>query len=148
MLWAADHPCASAEWDVTFDELRTYVNLGERILRTPPERRTVRHEKALTDFFVREYGRVLSKEEYAELGYADLAKQLRALDEALPPFGEAQAVRVAGRPPQTHVFLGGSYKPPAFQSMREYLRGSGPPWRATRSPASIWRAGSSLWRTR
>ena len=74
VLWAADHPGESAEWDVTFDELRTYVNLGERILQTPPERRTVRHEKALTDFFVREYGRVLSKEAYAALGYADLAK--------------------------------------------------------------------------
>lgn len=115
VLWAADHPGESAEWDVTFDELRTYVNLGERILRTPPERRTVRHEKALTDFFVREYGRVLSKEEYAELGYADLVKQLKALDESLPPFGEAQAVRVADSPPQTHVFLGGSYKAPGMR---------------------------------
>lgn len=115
VLWAADHPGESAEWDVTFDELRTYVNLGERILRTPPERRTVRHEKALTDFFVREYGRVLSKEAYAELGYADLAKQLRALDESLPPFGEAQAVRVADDPPQTHVYWGGSYKAPGVR---------------------------------
>lgn len=115
VLWAADHPGESAEWDVTFDELRTYVNLGERILRTPPERRTVRHEKALTDFFVREYGRVLSKEAYAELGYVDLAKQLRALDESLPPFGEAQAVRVADDPPQTHVYLGGSYKAPGVR---------------------------------
>lgn len=115
VLWAADHPGESAEWDVTFDELRTYVNLGERILRTPPERRTVRHEKALTDFFVREYGRVLSKEEYAELGYADLANQLRALDEALPPFGEAQAVRIADDPPLTHIYLGGSYKAPGVR---------------------------------
>lgn len=115
VLWAADHPGESAEWDVTFDELRTYVNLGEQILRTPPERRTVRHEKALTDFFVREYGRVLSKEEYAELGYADLAKQLRALDESLPPFGEGQAVRVADDPPETHVYLGGSYKAPGVR---------------------------------
>ena len=115
VLWAADHPGESAEWDVTFDELRTYVNLGERILRTPPERRTVRHEKALTDFFIREYGRVLSKEEYAELGYADLVKQLRALDESLPPFGEAQAVRIADNPPQTHIYLGGSYKAPGVR---------------------------------
>ncbi len=110
VLWAADHPGESAAWDVTFDELRTYVNLGERIIRTPPERRSVRHEKALTDFFVREYGRVLSKSEYAELGYAELAQELRALDESLPPFGEAQAVHVEERPRQTHIHLGGSYK--------------------------------------
>ena len=112
VLWAADHPGESAAWDVTFDELRTYVNLGERIIRTPPERRSVRHEKALTDFFVREYGRVLSKQEYEELGYVELSRKLRELDRSLPEFGEAQAVHVEERPRQTHVFLGGSYKAP------------------------------------
>ena len=112
VLWAADHPGRSAEWDVTFDELRTYVNLGERIIRTPPDRRSVRHEKALTDFFVREYNRVLSKEEYEDLGYAELSKKLGELDKNLPNFGEAQAVHVEEHPRQTHVYLGGSYKAP------------------------------------
>ena len=112
VLWAADHPGESAEWDVTFDELRTYVNLGERIIRTRPERRSVRHEKALTDFFVREYHRVLSKEEYEALGYAELSKKLKELDKSLPMFGEAQAVHPEERPRPTHVYLGGSYKAP------------------------------------
>ncbi len=114
VLWAADHPGESAEWDVTFDELRTYVNLGERIIRTPPAERSVRHEKALTDFFVREYGRVLSKDEYQELGYERLKERLRALDASLPPYGEAQAVHVERQPRQTHVYLGGSYKQPGI----------------------------------
>ena len=114
VLWAAEHPGESAEWDVTFDELRTYVNLGERIIRTPPERRSVRHEKALTDFFIREYKRVLTKEEYEELGYEELSQTLRELDESLPPFGEAQAMHHEEQPRQTHVFLGGSYKAPGI----------------------------------
>lgn len=114
VLWAAENPGHSAEWDVTFDELRTYVNLGERIIRTPPERRSVRHEKALTDFFIREYRRVLSKEEYEELGYESLSEQLKELDRSLPPFGEAQAVHLEERPRQTHVYLGGSYKSPGI----------------------------------
>ena len=114
VLRAAAHPGESAEWDVTFDELRTYVNLGERIIRTPPERRSVRHEKALTDFFVREYGRVLSKEEYDDLGYEALSKRLSALDRGLPPFGEAQAVHTEERPRKTHVYLSGSYKAPGI----------------------------------
>ncbi len=114
VLWAAAHPGESAEWDVTFDELRTYVNLGERIIRTPPERRSVRHEKALTDFFVREYGRVLSKGEYDRLGYSELSKSLAELDRSLPRFGEAQAVHPEERPRQTHVYLGGSYKAPGI----------------------------------
>lgn len=112
VLWAADHPGESAEWDGAFDELRTYVNLGERIIRTPPERRSVRHEKTLTDFFVSEYHRVLSKEEYEEIGYSALSKKLKALDESLPRFGEAQAVHLEERPRKTHVYLGGSYKAP------------------------------------
>ena len=112
VLWAAAHPGEAAEWDVTFDELRTYVNLGERIIRTPPARRSVRHEKALTDFFVREYGRVLSKEDYERLGYAKLSQRLAELDRSLPPFGEAQAMHLEERPRQTHIYLGGSYKAP------------------------------------
>lgn len=110
VLWAAANPGMSADWDVTFDELRTYVNLGERIIRTPPERRSVRHEKALTDFFVREYKRVLRKEEYERLGYEELSGKLAELDRSLPPFGEAQAVHLEERPRKTHVHLGGSYK--------------------------------------
>ena len=114
VLRAAENPGESAEWDVTFDELRTYVNLGERIIRTPPERRSVRHEKSLTDFFIREYRRVLTKEEYARLGYEELSKALRELDRSLPSFGEAQAMHREDRPRQTHVYLGGSYKSPGI----------------------------------
>ena len=72
----------------------------------------MRHEKTLTDFFVSEYHRVLSKEEYEEIGYSALSKKLKALDESLPRFGEAQAVHLEERPRMTHVYLGGSYKAP------------------------------------
>lgn len=141
VLWAADHPGESAAWDVTFDELRTYVNLGERIIRTPPERRSARHEKALTDFFVREYGRVLSKQEHEELGYAELAQELRALDESLPPFGEAQAVQVEARPRQTHIHLGGSYKSagvPVEPGLPAWLPAAGSGARLTRVELARW----------
>ena len=141
VLWAADHPGESAEWDVTFDELRTYVNLGERIIRTPPARRSVRHEKALTDFFVREYGRVLSKEEYADLGYVELSKKLKALDESLPLFGEGQAVHVEESPRQTHVFLGGSYKSPGIAvepGFPDWLAGPAKPGALTRIDLAKW----------
>lgn len=114
VLWAAENPGESSAWDVTFDELRTYVNLGERIIRTPPEHRSVRHEKALTDFFIREYGRVLSKEEYEVLEYEELSTKLKDLDRSLPVFGEAQAVHREERPRQTHIYLGGSYKAPGI----------------------------------
>ena len=141
VLWAADHPGESAEWDVTFDELRTYVNLGERIIRTPPERRSVRHEKALTDFFVREYNRVLSKDEYEELGYAELSKKLKELDESLPRFGEAQAVHLEERPRRTHVYLGGSYKAPGVPvnpGMPAWLAGPGESPGLTRVELAEW----------
>ena len=141
VLWAAAHPGESAEWDVTFDELRTYVNLGERIIRTPPARRSVRHEKALTDFFVREYGRVLSKEEYERLGYAKLSQRLAELDRSLPPFGEAQAVHLEERPRQTHICLGGSYKAPGIPvepGVPAWLPGPSPGERLTRIELARW----------
>ena len=141
VLWAAEHPGESADWDVSFDELRTYVNLGERIIRTPPERRSVRHEKALTDFFIREYGRVLPKEEYAELGYKELSEKLKALDQSLPPFGEAQAVHLEERPRQTHVFLGGSYKSPGIPvepGVPEWIAGPAEPGAFTRIDLANW----------
>ena len=141
VLWAADHPGESADWDVSFDELRTYVNLGERIIRTPAERRSVRHEKALTDFFVREYGRVLPKEEYAELGYKELSEKLKALDQSLPPFGEAQAIHLEERPRQTHVFLGGSYKSPGIPvdpGVPEWIAGPAKRGALTRIDLANW----------
>ncbi len=141
VLSAADNPGESAEWDVTFDELRTYVNLGERIIRTPPARRSVRHEKALTDFFVREYGRVLSKDEFADLGYVELSKKLKALDESLPLFGEAQAVQLEERPRQTHVHLGGSYKAPGIAvepGLPSWLAGTSEPRGLTRIHLANW----------
>ena len=141
VLWAADHPGESAAWDVSFDELRTYVNLGERILRTPPERRSVRHEKTLTDFFVSEYHRVLSKEEYEELGYKELSRKLRELDSTLPQFGEAQAVHVEERPRQTHIYLGGSYKSPGVPvdpGMPTWLSGPGPAKGHSRVDLAEW----------
>ncbi len=141
VLWAAEHPGESAEWDVTFDELRTYVNLGERIIRTPQERRSVRHEKALTDFFVREYKRVLSKEEYERLGYEELATRLKELDASLPAFGEAQAVRLEDRPRQTHVYLGGSYKAPGIPvepGVPAWLPNAGPSSGLTRIDLANW----------
>ena len=131
VLWAAANPGVSADWDVTFDELRTYVNLGERIIRTPPDRRSVRHEKALTDFFVREYKRVLPIEEYERLGYEELSGKLVELDRSLPLFGEAQAVHLEERPRKTHVHLGGSYK-----AMGVPVDPGWPSWLGPQPPAS------------
>ena len=115
LLYHADNPGESAPWDTTFDELRTFVDLGETISRTPPELRSRKWEKRLTDFFVREYGRVLTKEEWKEIGFTELWDKLKALDASLPPFSEAQAIHVERNPRKTYVFLGGSYKHPGIE---------------------------------
>ena len=142
VLQAAARPGESAEYDSTFDELRTRVNLGERILRTPPRQRTPRHEKALTDFFVSDYRRVLSKPKYEALGYERLSEQLRDLDRSLPPYGEAQAVRVEDVPRETHVYLGGSYKAPGVP-----VEPGWPAWLPPYAPAdrSLTRMDLAAW---
>ena len=111
----AAHEGESNAWDGAFDELRTFVDLGETILFTPPELRSWRREKRITDFFVSDYHRVLGKEEWKELGFIELKKKLRELDETLPPFSGAQVIHVERNPRKSHVFLGGSYKTPGIE---------------------------------
>ena len=110
LLYHADNPGESAPWDITFDELRTAIDLGETILRTPPAERTVKWEKRLTRFFIYEYKRVLTKDEWEKLDFVTLRERLDALDRSLPPFSEAQAIHVERNPRKTNVLLRGSYK--------------------------------------
>jgi len=111
----AAHEGESNAWDGAFDELRTFVDLGETIFFTPPELRSWRREKRITDFFVSDYHRVLGKEEWKELGFIELKKKLRELDETLPPFSGAQVIHIERNPRRSHVFLGGSYKTPGIE---------------------------------
>lgn len=112
MLEAAAQPGKWLDWDHAFDDLRTSLSDGEKILRTPPQRRVPRQQKALTDYFLANYHRVITKERDAELHLKDLHKELEKLVAALPPFSEAPVIREESPLRQTHILQRGDYRNP------------------------------------
>jgi hypothetical protein len=112
MIEAAANPGKWLDWDHAFDDLRTDLGQGEKILRTPPAKRTPRQAKLLTDYFVSNYHRVITKERLKALAFEDLRKQLRALDAGLPPISEAPVLALERPDRPTHVFERGDYKNP------------------------------------
>ncbi len=112
MIEAAANPGKWLDWDHAFDDLRTDLDQGEKILRTVPEKRTRRQTKLLTDYFVSNYHRVITKERRKELAFDDLRKALRALDESLPRMAEAPVFAHERPDRTTHIFDRGDYKNP------------------------------------
>lgn len=113
LLEAASQPGKWLDWDMAFDDVRTALSDGEKILRTPLERRTPRQQKELTDYFLSNYHRVISKERAAELKFDDLRRQLAKLDADLPPFSEAQIIREEVPARATHRLERGNFRNPA-----------------------------------
>lgn len=111
----AKNPGKENNWDVAFDELRTFVDLGEKILFTPTEFRSRKWEKRITDHFVSDYRQVVGREKWADMGLEKLSKELKELDTSLPPFSEAQAIHTERVPRQSYVFLRGSFKDPGIE---------------------------------
>lgn len=109
MLWAGENPGVEHEWDTSWDILALYLDDGQRILRTPVERRDWREDLALTEWFLRNYSRVTSDEEYDATGFREAVKEVHALVEALPDVSRARAVQVDARPVTSHVHPSGAW---------------------------------------
>ncbi len=108
MLETAANPGKRLDWDHAFDDLRTDCEDGEKILRTPLANRTRRQSKILTDYFLKDYARVISKERKEELKFDALLKQLQELDATLPAISEAPVLRAFER--KTHLLVRGDFK--------------------------------------
>ena len=109
MLWAGENPGIEHEWDTSWDILALYLDDGQRILRTPIERRDWREDLALTEWFLRNYSRVTSDEEYDATGFREAVKEVHGLIDALPDVSRARAVQVDARPVTSHVHPSGAW---------------------------------------
>jgi hypothetical protein len=112
MIESADHPGKWLDWDHAFDDLRTSLEAGEKILRLAPEKRNRRQEKLLTDYFVSNYNRVVTKERSKELRFDELRKALAGLDRSLPALSQAAVIRQEPAPRATHLLQRGDYRSP------------------------------------
>ncbi len=109
----AANPGKWLDWDHAFDDLRTSVNDGEKLLRTPETQRNRRQRQTLTNYFIANYHRVITKQRAAELKFEELRKALSKLDASLPPFSAAQTLRRERAPRITRMLMRGDYRSPA-----------------------------------
>ena len=109
MLWASENPGVEHEWDTSWDILALYLDDGQRILRTSPSERSWREDYALTEWFLRNYNRVTSKEDYEATRFKDAVKEVHALVDDFPDVSRARAVQVEAGGRQSHVHLAGEW---------------------------------------
>ena len=109
MLWASENPGVEHEWDTSWDILALYLDDGQRILRTPPEERPWREDYALTEWFLRNYSRVVSKEDYEATGFKEAVQEVHALVDSFPDVSRARAIQIAAKRPMSHVHPAGQW---------------------------------------
>jgi mono/diheme cytochrome c family protein len=116
ILRAGDHPGERTDWDLAWDVLLklTVGGDGEKIIRKPPEQRTAREQRVLTDHFVRNYHFAIGKKKTDELGFEDLVKKLDELDAQYPQLSQAYTIAENGASKTTHLRVRGDYKTPGI----------------------------------
>jgi hypothetical protein len=92
MKEARQFPGKWTDWDHAFDALTKYLDNAERILDTPPAQRTQKQTDAMTDHFIKNYHRVISKELWKELQFVELRKKLIELRREFPALSEAPVI--------------------------------------------------------
>jgi mono/diheme cytochrome c family protein len=111
MKEARANPGKWTDWDHAFDALTKYLDNAEKILDTPPEARTRKQAQAITDHFVKNYHRVITKERRKELNYEEVTAQLEALKAASPALSEAPVIEeLANGRRKTHIHIRGDYR--------------------------------------
>ena len=112
MLWASRNPGVEHEWDTSWDILALYLDDGQRILRTHPNERPWREDYALTEWFLRNYSRVTSKEEYQATGFKDAVKEVHALVDEFPDVSRARTVQPFAGDRSSHLHPSGEWDDP------------------------------------
>ncbi len=121
MLWAAENPGVEHEWDTSWDILDLYLDHGQRILRTPREERGWREDLQLTEWFLRNYSRVVTPQDYEATGFSKAVQEMHGLVADFPDVSRARTVRRAAVPPATHIHPSG-----AWDDLGERLRPGAP----------------------
>jgi len=112
MLQAAANPGKRTDWDLAWDCLLKLTDGGwdgERIMRTPPEKRTEREADVLTSHFIRNYHFAVGQKKWKELKLPELDKKLKDLYASYPQLSEAMSIEDGPRTP-SHLRVRGDYR--------------------------------------
>lgn len=130
-------PGKSHEWDFALTSMKAMLDHAERILQTPPEKRTARQKRGLTEYFISSPGPSIGRDKTKLDGLKELRKKLRALDDAFPSLSEAQLMAADPLYEGTHIRVRGDWRrkglevEPGTPSVLPPLPAGGPPTRLT-----------------
>jgi hypothetical protein len=113
MLKAAAEPGKRTDWDLAWDcllKLTEGGDDGERIMRTPPERRNERDREVLTTHFIRNYHFAVGQKRWKELKFDELDRKLRELYKSYPQLSMAMTVVERERSGPYHLRVRGDYR--------------------------------------
>jgi len=112
LLHAGDHPGERTDWDLGWSVLITLTDGGdgEKILRTPEAKRTVRERDILTDHFLRNYHFAVGQKLYGEVKFKELDEKLRKLKEEFPQLTQAMVVVEPGGDKPSFLRVRGDFR--------------------------------------
>ncbi|MGH9962800.1 MAG: DUF1553 domain-containing protein, partial [Pyrinomonadaceae bacterium] len=100
---AAAHPGVDLASDYQFNLLQVKTDGGADSLMLPPEKRTPKQKRILTDQFIR------------SSGFKELSARLSALAEEYPALTEAPTLAENPQPPKTHILIRGNFLTPGIE---------------------------------
>lgn len=107
VIYHGRNPGEDTRWDVNWDTLAKMTDGGDRFIFIPADERVERQRDVVTDYFVRFYSQIATKDQYEELGWKELREKLQHLEQSYPQLSHARTV--SETPRETHVHVRGQW---------------------------------------
>jgi uncharacterized protein DUF1553/uncharacterized protein DUF1549/cytochrome c len=109
MQGALNNPGESHEWDFAMTQIRALVDGAERIFRTPPDQRTQRQRRLLTNYFVAVPGTRMGRDKERLDRLKECSKKLKQLDAQFPLISQAMTIETDPQAKPSHIHVGGAW---------------------------------------
>jgi hypothetical protein len=107
---AMDKPGENVEFDFSVTSMRAMVDHAERVLRTPPAKRSLRDQQRLTDYFLQSLGPAFNRDREIREHLIEARMKILELKAQLPGFTMAMAMRDKPDYQATHMRVKGDWK--------------------------------------
>jgi hypothetical protein len=104
------HQGRFVEWDFQYQAFRIMLDNALKILHRDPARRTKLQADSLTDYFIRNYRSLVSKEDYARIKFQELNDKLNKLAATQPAMSMAPVIQENDEPPKTYIHVRGDWQ--------------------------------------
>ena len=107
VIYHGRNPGEDTRWDVNWDTLAKMTDGGDRFIFIPADERVERQRDVVTDYFIRFYSQIATKDQYEELGWKELREKLEELQKSYPQLSHARSV--SETPRETHIHVRGQW---------------------------------------